>query len=135
MAQLAEAFDSVHSKANERDDYENPQAFHRLRTEVVNPKAARHVLGLVGGNEVSVCWEQKTDIESDLRGTTRPNSWCASRKHLPPHSSIIIRKNPKQPIVIESEAANLQSVQAWAYPAVVAPRPFHKETCGRPEKY
>ena len=135
MAKLAKAFDSVISKASERDNYENPQTFHRLRSEVVSPKAARHMLGLVGGNDVSVAWEQKTDIESDLRGTTRPNSWSTERHHLPPHSSIIIRKNPKQPIVIQSEPANLAPIQAWAYPAVVGPQPFKKETCGRPEKY
>jgi hypothetical protein len=69
MAELAQAFESVNSKANERDSYENPQAFHRLRSEVVSPKAARHMLGLVGGNEVSVAWQNMTDIESDLRGT------------------------------------------------------------------
>ena len=135
MARLTEAFDSINSKANERDNYENPQAFHRLVSEVISPKASRHVLGLVGGNEVSVAWENKTDVESDLRGTTRPNTWCASRQHLPPNSSIIIRKNPKQPIVIETEATNLAGIQAWAYPAVVGPEPFRKETCGRPEKY
>jgi hypothetical protein len=135
MASLTEAFDSVNSKANERDNYENPQAFHRLVSEAVNPKAARHVLGLVGGNEVSVAWNQMTDIESDLRGTTRPNTWCTMREHLPPDGSVIIRRNPKQNIVIDSTATNLTPVQAWAYPAVIGPEPFRKETCGAPEKY
>ena len=135
MASLTEAFDSVNSKANEQDNYENPQAFHRLRTEAVNPKAARHMLGLVGGNEVSVAWKDMTDIESDLRGTTRPNTWCALREHLPPDGAVIIRKNPKQNLVINSQAANLPAVQAWAYPAVIGPQPFKKETCGAPEKY
>ena len=135
MASLTEAFDSVNSKANERDSYENPQAFHRLVTEAVNPKSARHVLGLVGGNEVSVAWKQMTDLESDLRGTTRPNTWCPLREHLPPDGSLIIRTNPKQNIVIDSHATDLPAVQAWAYPGVVAPLPLKKETCGAPQKY
>jgi len=135
MASLTEAFDSVNSKANEQDNYENPQAFQRLRSEVMSPKAARHMLGLVGGNEVSVAWHQMTDLESDLRGTTRPNTWCATREHLPPDGDVIIRRNPKQTIVIDSQATNLPPVQAWAYPAVVGPKAFRKETCGAPEKY
>ena len=135
MASLTEAFDSVNSKANEKDRYENPQVFHRLRTEKINPKAGRHVLGLVGGNNVSVAWDQMTDLESDLRGITRPNTWSALREHLPPDGALIIRTNPKQNIAINSQGVNLPAVQAWAYPAVIAPQPFIKETCGAAEKY
>jgi hypothetical protein len=58
-----------------------------------------------------------------------------TREHLPPDGPTIVRKNPKQSIVIDSQATNLPPVQAWAYPAVVAPQPFKKETCGRAEKY
>ena len=135
MASLTEAFDSVNSKANEKDRYENPQAFHRLTSEVMSPKAARHVLGLVGGNEVSVAWNNMVDLESDLLGITRPNTWCTLREHLPPDGTVIIRRNPKQDVVIDSLATNLPPVQAWAYPAVIGPQPLKKETCGAPQKY
>jgi len=93
------------------------------------------MLGLIGGNEVSVAWQQMTDVESDLRGITRPNTWGTMREHLPPDGPVIIRKNPKQNIVIDSQATNLPPIQAWAYPAVIGPEPFRKETCGAPEKY
>ena len=74
MAPLSEAYDSVNKRANDQDNYENPQTFDRLAYEVVHPKATRHMLGLVGGNEVQlglhggnhyVAWSSMADIESD----------------------------------------------------------------------
>lgn len=77
-----------------------------------------------------------TDVESDLRGITRPNSDCAWRKHLPQKSSVFHRKNPKISITVDGTPVNhLKSSQFWAYPVVIAPEPMIKETCGRPEKY
>jgi hypothetical protein len=144
MAPLSEAYDSVNKRANDQDNYENPQTFDRLAYEVVHPKAARHMLGLVGGNEVQLglhggkhsdAWASMTDIESDLRGTTRPNTECATRKHLPNSGSLIVRKNPKQNVVIETKTTPLNDAQFWAYPSVVGPKPFKNETCIKPEKF
>ena len=144
MAPLSEAYTSVNKRANDQDSYENPQAFNRLATEVIHPKASRHMLGLVGGNEVQVglhggnhsdAWGSMADIESDLRGTTRPNTDCASRKHLPNTGSLIVRRNPKEDVVIETKSTPLGESQFWAYPSVVGPKPFKSEVCMRPEKY
>ena len=128
----------------ERENYENPQALDRLTSEYVHPKPTRHMLGLVGGNEVQLglhggnhytAWSSMADIESDLRGTTRPNTDSATRKHLPNTGTIIVRKNPKQNIVIETNNTPLSGAQFWAYPSVVGPKPFQSEVCIRPEKY
>jgi hypothetical protein len=135
MATLSEAYNSVNDEANKRDQYENPQAFQRLVSEVEHPKTARHILGLVGGNEVSLTRTNWPDVESDLRGITRPNTDCTTRKHLPFSGDIVVRKNPKNVFVMDTSKDNLPSAQMWAYPAVIGPKPLKQEVCVRPEKY
>jgi hypothetical protein len=135
MAALSEAYDSVNHRANKNDPYENPQTFQRLVTEVEHPRASRHILGIVGGNEVALARGNTSDLESDLKGITRPNSDCASRHHLPPTSQIIKRSNPKQEVRIDSTPVPMKASQMWGYPSVIAPEPLYKETCGGPQKY
>jgi len=135
MAALSEAYDSVNRVANKNDPYENPQTFQRLVTEVEHPRPSRHILGIVGGNTVALARGNTSDLESDLKGLTRPNSDCATRHHLPPNSQIIKRKNPKQDVRIDSTPVPLALSQMWAYPSVIGPEPLRKETCGGPEKY
>ena len=136
MAALSEAYDSVNSKAARQDPYENPQTYQRFNAEVEHPKAARHILGLVGGNDVSFVKTNWPDVESDLRGITRPNTDCAARKHLPPDSYSVTRTNPKvEKFHLDMTPINRPEVQMWAYPAVIAPEPLKKETCGAPHKY
>jgi hypothetical protein len=134
MSSLTYAYDRLNISPYE--PVENPQFFDRLNTEQVHPNPSRHVLGLVGGNEASMARGNVADVESDLKGITRPNSDCAWRKHLPQKSAVFHRKNPKISITVDGTPVNhLKSSQFWAYPAVVAPEPMIKETCGRPEKY
>jgi len=135
MASLSEAYNSVNSTAHKNDPYENPQAFQRLVTEVENPRPTRHILGIVGGNEVALARGNTSDVESDLKGITRPNSDSTLRHHLPPTSPIITRRNPKQDITVDSTPIPMKTSQMWAYPSVMAPEPLYKETCGGPEKY
>jgi len=135
MASLSEAYDSVNSKAARQDPYENPQTYERFNGEVEHVKASRRILGLVGGNEVSFVKTNWPDVESDLRGITRPNTDCAARKHLPPDTYTVQRKNPKQNFTLDMTPINLKESQFWAYPSVVAPQPLKKETCGAPHKY
>ena len=135
MAALSEAYDSVNRTANKNDPYENPQTFQRLVTEVEHPRPSRHILGIVGGNTVALARGNTSDLESDLKGITRPNSDCTTRHHLPPSSQIIKRKNPKQDVRIDSTPVSLSLSQMWAYPSVIGPEPLRKETCGGPEKY
>jgi len=135
MASLSEAYDSVNLKSHKQDPYENPQSFQRLISEVEHPKTARHQLGLVGGNEVSLTKSNWVDVESDLQGITRPNTDCATRKHLPSTDKIVHRKNPKNDFTINTAMDHLPSAQFWAYPSVVGPEPLKTEVCVRPEKY
>jgi hypothetical protein len=135
MASLSDAYKSVNHTANEQDPYENPQAFQRITSEVEHPKTVRHVLGLVGGNEVSLTKTNWADVESDLKGITRPNTDCATRKHLPFSGELVVRKNPKGNFVMNTAKDHLPSAQFWAYPAVIGPEPLKNEVCVKPHKY
>lgn len=135
MTSLSEAFPAPLADAYHYERAENPQAYDEPSASVRHVKERRHVLGLVGGKEVGVCAGSMADLESDLFGITRPNTDCAGRKHLPPSSNQIERKNPKLSLTIDATPVPLKDYQQWAYPAVLAPVPLVKETCHRPEKY
>lgn len=135
MSSLLEAFASVNTTAHRIERAENPQTYGRFAGEVENPKGGRHILGLVGGNEVSLTRTNWSDIESDLRGITRPNTRCPTREHLPSTDPKVVRNNPKIHIELDTTLLHKKEVQMWAYPATVAPQPLIKETCGSPEKY
>ena len=116
---------------------ENPQGYDLLKEFAEHPKPAQHTLGLVGGNEVPYSNRQtQVDIESDLRGITRANSFCPTRKHapLPTSATSVTRNTPKEKVTIQFDKKPLNKVQMWAYPATIAPNPVVIETCIRPEK-
>ncbi len=127
------------------ENRENPQLYDELESQVVSPDPRRHILGIVGGNATSVVKSsqinitngQQMDIESDLRGTTRPLTFCPWRKYQPqsPGQTTIVRDNTKGRFIVDAKLYNLPNMQMWAYPAAYAPEPLRKETCGRPEKY
>lgn len=136
MASLSEAFPAPNSAAALQEKTENPQRYDQLPEFVRHVKERRHVLGLVGGNEVSRAAGDAVDLESDLLGITRPISNATPRHHLPPKGKTeIIRENPKMTLVIDTTPVDLPAYQQWAYPAVMAPAPLEKQTCSRPEKY
>jgi hypothetical protein len=117
---------------------ENPQAFDQFTTAVVHPKPAQHMLGLVGGNEVGIPdWGKMRDMESDLRGTTRANTFCPKRQHTPltQTATTVTRNTPKETVTVQIKPTALPQVQAWAYPSVLAPEPFVHTTCAQPWKY
>lgn len=135
MASLSEAFPAPNMDAKLHEKAENPQAYDEFPAAVRHVKEARHMLGVVGGNEVSRIAGIQADLESDLLGITRPNTWSTERKHLPPNGTTIVRDNPKNVIKIDATPVHLPSYQMMAYPSVIGPEPLMKETCNRPEKY
>jgi hypothetical protein len=117
---------------------ENPQTYDLLKSYGQHPKPTQHTLGLVGGNEVPYeTREKQVNIESDLRGITRANTFCPSRQHLPKDGrrTDINRNTPKQKVSIDTSGTPLKPSQMWAYPATLAPEPFTVNVCNRPEKY
>jgi hypothetical protein len=117
---------------------ENPQTYEIMPSYGEHPRPSEHILGVVGGNEVPYKNRQtQVDTESDLRGITRANTFCPSRKHKPLPNTVkeIKRDTPKEKVTIPVYTTPLKQSQMWAYPASVAPEPFIIETCGRPEKY
>lgn len=104
---------------------------------LVGPAPKRHILGLVGGNEVSRMAGNPQDIESDLRGLTRPLTKANSREYKPLHQGqeSIVYENRKTNLAIDIRPVHLKEYQMWGYAPVYAPQPLQKQTCGRPEKY
>ncbi len=124
---------------------ENPQNYDQLESQVVNPDPRRHILGIVGGNQVApvagsfynIVNPQQADVESDLRGITRPITKCPWRDYQPQPigDSVINRYNPKNNFTVDATLIPLPDYQMWPYAATYQPEPLVKETCGRPEKY
>lgn len=114
---------------------EDPQHYDYLESQTVNPVPQRHILGIVGGNEVSLIKGNMVDLESDLRGITIPNTFAPWRQYQPPQDNEIIRDNTKGFVKINVNKAHVPSYQMWAYPEVIAPEPMVNEVCIRPEKY
>jgi len=117
---------------------ENPQTYDILKTYGEHPKPSQHLLGIVGGNEVPYLDRRhQVEIESDLRGITRANTFCPSRQHKPLPSNVtkITRDTPKEKVSVPVVQTPLPNSQMWAYPATLAPEPFSIEVCTRPEKY
>jgi len=104
---------------------------------LASPAPKRHVLGIVGGNEVSQLAGNPQDIESELRGLTRPLTNCPSREYKPTMADqkTLNIQNRKTNLSIDIRPVHLAEYQMWAYPVTYAPLPLKKETCGAPQKY
>jgi len=117
---------------------ENPQHYDRMTSQECHPNPRRHVLGLVGGMEVSCVKGLQVDMESDLRRLNLPLTFCPQRQYHPPTrgQKEIIRDNVKvSGLRLSVEKNHLPAYQMWAYPSVVAPVPMVNQVCVRPEKY
>jgi hypothetical protein len=115
---------------------ENPEHYNYLTSQFVNPVPQRHILGIIGGNDVSLIKGNLVDLESDLRGINIPNTFAPWRQYQPPQDKTeITRDNTKGSVTINVEKLHLPNYQMWAYPAVIAPQPIVNEVCVRPEKY
>lgn len=135
MASISEAYPAPNIDAARNDQAENPQFYDNFASSARHVKERRHILGLIGGTGVSRIAGNQADLESDLRGITRPNSDATYRHHIPPTGDEILRTNPKENIKIDTTPVHIQEFQQWAYPSVLAPAPLEKETCYRPEKF
>lgn len=134
MSSYFEAYEKPSTHSFEKS--ENPQTYDRSLVEYQHVKPKRHTLGVVGGNEAYEIKGNRVDLESDLLGITRPNTWSTPRKHLPSkNSDVIERKNPKNSINIQAIPIARQEYQMWSYPGVYAPLPIIKENCMLKNKY
>lgn len=113
------------------------QNYSITENNLASPAAKRHILGIVGGNDVSRMAGNPQDIESDLTWRTRPLTKCPDREYKPmvQGQQTIDIHNRKTNLRIDVRPVNLPEYQMWAYPQTFAPLPLQKETCGRPEKY
>ena len=119
---------------------ENPQTYELLPSYAEHPRPSQHILGIVGGNEVPYKNRQaQVEVESDLRGITRANTFCPQRQHQPSQGAgnprEIQRDTPKQKVTVSVYTQPLKQSQFWAYPASLAPEPFQIETCVSKHKF
>jgi hypothetical protein len=135
MTSLNEAFQPT--AEHPWESTENQQRYTYQVTQRINPTPQRHILGLVGGNEVSLIKGNMVDLESDLRGINIPNTFCPQRQYQPPNptSSTLERANLKTHQSIDIRPQHLPTYQMWAYPGMPAPTPLKSEVCANPEKY
>jgi hypothetical protein len=119
------------------EKFENPQTYVEDRFTHVHMKPARHMLGLVGGNEVSLPRGSMVDVESDLKGLNIPLTKCSAREYQAPpvEQYSIDRKTTKGSVSINVRPRHLPSVQMWPYKASFGPVPMKVTQCGTPEKY
>jgi hypothetical protein len=125
------------SQAAPWESKENPQSYPMTRFVYTSPEPKRHELGLVGGNNVTLIAGNMVDLESDLRGITRPNTFAPWRKYQPPQpeETKIVRNTTKGEVVIDKTPVHLPTYQMWAYPAAYAPTKLQTNVCGSPQKY
>jgi hypothetical protein len=133
ISNIDEAYGSILQTHWEKK--ENPQHYDKITSTYINPSPKRHMLGLIGGNEVSLIKGNMVDLESDLRGINIPNTFCPWKQYQPPSNDMIVRNNTKSNLQINTEMLHLPSYQMWAYPGVSAPVPIKNNVCMRPEKY
>ena len=106
-----------------------------------NPNKCRNALGMVGGAEVSHVKGNLVDLESDLKGITRPQSKCNAKQYVPncplgggdcpdyPNSISYVDKSTGEKRSVDTEPNHLRTCQTWSYPGTPVPRPYGQETC------
>ena len=116
---------------------ENPQTYVENVFTHVHKTPGRHMLGLIGGNEVSLPKGLMVDVESDLRRLNIPLTKCPDRQYQapPPKQTTISRKSTKGSVSIDVRQRHLPSIQMWPYAATFSPIPMKVAQCGTPEKY
>jgi hypothetical protein len=86
-----------------------------------NENKCRHEFGLLGGANVSHISGNLVDLESDLRGITRPASACPDLKYSRPKTSVIQPKNYMKFAdvpPIDTTPQHLTSCQMIHYPPI-----------------
>jgi hypothetical protein len=129
--------DPFHIMKHPFERSENPQTYVENVFTQVHKEPARHMLGLVGGNAVSLPKGNMVDVESDLRRLNFPLTYSPAREYQPPavKQSVLYRNSVKGSVKINVSPRHLPAIQMWPYSATFAPIPMKVVQCGRPEKY
>ncbi len=116
---------------------ENPQTYVEERFIYNHVAPARHMLGIIGGNEVSLPKGNMVDLESDLFRLNIPLTKCSAREYQPPpmKQTSIQRKSTKGAVDIDVRPRHLPAIQMWPYAPTFGPVPMTVKQCGAPEKY
>tara|TARA_A100001015_G_scaffold8266_2_gene10156 strand:+ start:1719 stop:2132 length:414 start_codon:yes stop_codon:yes gene_type:complete len=102
-----------------------------------NCQPCRMQLGIVNGNDVSVVRGDRTDLESDLRGQTRPAAQpgqCPGKLYNPTQEQEVTFTSPSmtEPRTLNLQKNHLQSCQMFPIRGVPAPPLPQFDSCPRP---
>lgn len=98
-----------------------------------NQNKCRIEFGIIGGNNVSTYKGNQVDLESDLRGQTRPLSLCPKHKYMPVCNQPCTEGLPSGPLDCNSELTDLPTCQMFSYKPVAIPKQTFGSYC--PTKY
>ena len=108
--------------------------YTQIPQKYYHPNGARHALGLVGGNDVSVASGNLVDIESDLRGTTRDLSNDPKRQFQKTEALrpiVYVERSTGKARKVDTAPRHLETKQMFSYPGVPAPTPLVQDVhCG-----
>lgn len=94
-----------------------------------NKNKCRIDFGIIGGNNVSLYKGNLVDLESDLRGQTRPMSLCPKHKFMPICKQPCSEGLPSGPIDCRSELVDLPTCQMICYKPVTYAEPPKGSFC------
>ena len=101
-----------------------PGCYQFYAGKYANNNNCRIEFGILGGNNVSVYKGNIVDLESDLRGQTRPNSQCPSNKFSPQCKQPCDSGLPSGQTNCNSDLVNLPTCNIICYkPVTYAPKP------------
>tara|TARA_B100000497_G_C7580241_1_gene349356 strand:- start:29 stop:463 length:435 start_codon:yes stop_codon:yes gene_type:complete len=114
------------------DESVGPLAYVLNPMKYENCNKCRHELGLVGGPAVSHIQGNLVDLENDLRGATRDNSLCPSKKYAPNQPITVSGRNCNKPRNVETDLLHLPPCQMIRYKPTPLPQPPKLENCPSP---
>jgi hypothetical protein len=113
-----------------------------------NPNRCRPALGLVGGTEVSLVAGNLVDLESDLHGTTRPNTKCIAGQYQPscalggakpcpdvPAPITYVDKETGRRVTISTTPQNPPTCTPYRYPVPATAAPVTQASCYRNARF
>ena len=131
--------DPFHIMKHPFESKENPQTYVENVFSYVHKQPARHILGLVGGNEVSVPAGNLVDVESDLFGRTRDLTNDPSKKYQAPQNGkreiVFTDRSTGRTVTVSTQQQHLPTIQLFSYPGIPAPEPLVKDVYGAPWRF
>ena len=111
------------------DQSTTPLAYHLNPMKYENCQKCRSELGILGGPAVSQIKGNLVDLENELRGQTRLNSQCPTKRYHPDNKLYTKETDLNKAEEINTDLLHLPSCQMIRYKPIPLPNPIKLETC------